>query len=93
MLQARIRIDAREYLLSAAHDAETIMRTITEQVRSGGGFVEIVRTPGRALSVLVSPGMNLSIELTHVEDHPAALEAEVHEPWSTQSWFDTFDVL
>ena len=69
------------------------MRTITEQVRAGGGFVEIVRTPDRELSVLVSPGMSLSIEITHVEDQPAASDADVQEPWLTHSWFDTFDML
>ena len=40
------------------------MGVITAKVRAGGGFVEIVRTPDRAMSVLVSPGMSLSIEIT-----------------------------
>ena len=88
MLQARIRIDGREYLLRPEHDAETIMGMITAKVQTGGGFVEIVRTPDRAMSVLVSPGMSLSIEVTRVEDPPAASDAELEQTPLPRSWMD-----
>ncbi|WP_159602763.1 hypothetical protein [Agromyces humi] len=93
MIQARIRIDGRDYILPPDHDAETVMGRITAQVRDGGGFVEIVRTPERTFSVLVSPGMSLSIEVTHVEDEPATGVAEVEESWWVQSSLDPLDML
>ena len=79
MLLARIRIDGRDHFLPRDYDAEAIMSRITEQVRAGGGFVEILRTPSRVLSVLVSPGLNMSIELTDVEDERPAPEEEPDE--------------
>ena len=93
MLQARIRVDAREYLLPAGHDVEAMKTEVTALVRAGGGFVEIARTPDRGVSVLVSPGMSLSIEVTHVDDEPAASDAEIEESWYLQSSLDPFDVL
>ena len=86
MLQTRIKIDGRDYLLPSDSNAETIAGVITAQVRAGGGFVEIVRTPDRAMSVLVSPGMSLSIEVTHIDDQP-----EIHdviEQAPPGSWMD-----
>lgn len=93
MLQARIRIDGREYLVRPEHDAETIMGRITAKVKAGGGFVEILRTPDRAMSVLVSPGMSLSIEVTRVEDQPAASDEELEQMPLALSSLDMFDVL
>ena len=89
MLKARITIDGREHHIPSVHEAEVIMTTITEQVRAGGGFVEVLRTPERALSVLVTPGLNVSIELRMVEDDPAASDAD--EPPPVQTWMDAFD--
>ena len=88
MLQTRIKIDGRDYLLSSEHDAETIMGIITAQVRAGGGFVEVVRTPDRMVSVLVSPGMSLSIEITHLDDEPATIEDEIEQAPLAPSWMD-----
>ena len=88
MLQFRIRIDGQDYLLPSEHHAETIMGMITSQVRAGGGFVEIVRTAERAMSILVSPGMSLSIEVTRVDDQPPTLEAEVEQVPLARSWLD-----
>jgi hypothetical protein len=93
MLQTRIRIDGRDYLLRSEHDAETIMGRITEKVRAGGGFVEIVRTPDRAMSVLVTPGMSLSVELTRVDDHAAESDEELEQMPLPQSSLDFFDVF
>ena len=93
MLQARIRIDGREYLLRPEQDAETIMGLITAKVRAGGGFVEIVRTPDRAMNVLVSSGMSLSIEVTRAEDQPAAPDADLEQMPLDQSWSGAFDVF
>ena len=93
MLQARVRIDGREFLLRPEQDAETIMGVITAKVRAGGGFVEIVRTPDRAMSVLVSPGMSLSIEITRAEDQPAASGADLEQMPLEQSWSGSFDVF
>ena len=93
MLQARIRIDGREYLLRPEYDAETIMGRITAKVRAGGGFVEIVRTADRAMSVLVSPGMNLSLEVTRVEDHAAASDDDLEWMSLAHSSLDMFDAL
>lgn len=93
MLQARIRIEGREYLLRPENDAEAIMGRITATMKAGGGFVEIVRTSDRAMSVLVSPGMNLSIEVTRVEDQPAASDEELERMPLRPSWSDAFDVF
>lgn len=93
MLQARIRIDGREYLVRPEHDAETIMGRITAKVKAGGGFVEILRTPDRAMSVLVSPGMSLSIEVTRVEDQPAASDEVLEQMPLALSSLDMLDVL
>lgn len=91
MLQARITIDGREHFIPPEHDPEAIMRTITEQVRAGGGFVELVRTCDRTVRVLVSPGMSLSIEVVCVHDVPDGIDAEV-EPLA-RSYLDVLDVL
>lgn len=93
MLQARIRIDGREHFLPPEHDASAIMGRITAQVRAGGGFVEILRTPDRVLSVLVSPGMSLSIEFTQVDDQPTARDAEMEQMPLAQSWSGALDVF
>jgi len=92
MLQARIRIDGREHFVPPEFDAEALMQTITNQVRTGGGFVEIMRTPDRALSVLVSPGMSLSIELVDVDDE-ASPDGESERTAAVQSWVDSFEML
>lgn len=93
MLQATIRIDEREYFLPAEHDREAIMRMISSQVRAGGGFVEIVRTPDRAVNVLVAPGTNVCIEVRRVDDESEAPEGELEAPWWRQSWEGPFDLL
>lgn len=93
MLQATIRIDEREYPLPVENDGKAIMGMIAAQVRAGGGFVEIVRTPDRAVSVLVGPGTAVSIEVKRVEDQPAAPDGEREGPWWGQSWLDPFDLL
>ena len=63
------------------------MGLITAEVQAGGGFVEIVRTPDRAVSVLVSSGMSLSIEVTRADDQPAAPSADLEKTPLEQSWF------
>ncbi|MCK8609221.1 hypothetical protein [Agromyces sp. C10] len=86
----RIIVDGREYVLPADQDVAGIMTRITDQVRAGGGFVELVDAPGRTLSVLVSPGMSLAIEVRASEDalRGSDLAADPVEP----SWFDPFDL-
>jgi hypothetical protein len=93
MLQARIRIDGREYLLRPEQDAGTIMGMITAKVQAGGGFVEIVRTSDRVMSVLVSPGMSLAIEVTRAEDQPAASDTDLEQLPLEQSGSGAFDVF
>jgi hypothetical protein len=93
MMQAMIRIDEREYLLPPERDEEAIMDLIASQVRAGGGFVEIVRTPNRVVNVLVSPGTNVSIESRRVEDLPPAPDEVLEGQWWGHSWLDPFDVL
>ena len=92
MLQATIRIAEREYHLPA-NDREEIMRLISSQVRAGGGFVEIVRTPARAVTVLVAPCTNVSIEVKRVDDEPEAPDGEREAPWWGPSWLDEFDLM
>ena len=71
MLQASIRIEGRDHFLPPGDGADEIMSRITEQLRAGGGFVEIIRTPDRSVRVLVSPGVSLSIEVTDVDEDPS----------------------
>ena len=93
MLQATIRIDEREYLLPAEHDGTAIMRTIASQVRAGGGFVEVVRTPDRAVNVLVAPGTNVSVEVNRIDDQPEPPGDELEGPWWELSWLEPFDLM
>jgi len=92
MMQAMIRIDEREYLLPPERE-EAIMDLIASQVRAGGGFVEIVRTPDHVVNVLVSPGTNVSIETRRVEDLPSAPDEGLEAQRWKHSWLDPFDVL
>jgi hypothetical protein len=95
MLQATIRIGEREYLLPAEYDREELMRTITSQVRAGGGFVEVVRTPDRVVNVLVSPGTNVCIEVRRIdlEDESEASGEKSDGPWWELSWLEPFDLM
>jgi hypothetical protein len=92
MLQGWIRIDGQEHFIPPQHDIEAIMKTITELVRAGGGFVEIVRTPDRVLNVLVSPGTSVSIEVTEVEDPEPRPGIEREQTPLAQTNLDFFDV-
>ena len=95
MLQATIRIGEREYPLPAERDREELMRTITSQVRDGGGFVEVVRTPDRVVNVLVSPGTNVCIEARRVdvEDESEASGESRDGTWWELSWLEPFDLM
>lgn len=93
MLQASIRIEGREHFLPPGDGGDAIMSKITEQVRAGGGFVEIIRTPDRSVRVLVSPGVSLTIEVTDVEEEPSEPSAEVETPWRQEAWFSSIDVV
>lgn len=90
MRVTRIIVDGREYPLRTEQNVEAIMGRITEQVRAGGGFVELVLTSHRALNLLVSPGMSLSVESLHVEDDNGAAETDSES--SRRSWFDPFNL-
>lgn len=87
MQQVRIMVgmDRREYYLPADADVASIQASITEQLRAGGGFVDVVRTPDHTLSVLVSPGVSLTIEVTQHDTPPPELDgddsAEVDPAW------------
>lgn len=90
MRVTRIIVDGREYVLPAEPDVADIMARITEQVRAGGGFVDLLDAPGRALSVLVSPGMRFSIEVhSFDEDHCASDFDDAAPP---PSWFDPLGI-
>jgi hypothetical protein len=91
MLHARLNVEGREYALPADETAASIMRRITEQVRAGGGFVEVVTSAPRTLHILVSPGMSLSIEVVDEDDEPIRSYEE-----STQlepSFLDPLDLI
>ena len=93
MLQANIRIDGRDHFLPQGGDAEAIMTRITEQLRAGGGFVEIVRTPRRSVSVLISPGVSLTVEVAEVDDEPEESDVELETVWRPQAWFSAIDLM
>lgn len=93
MLQANIRIDGRDHFLPHGDDVEAIMTRITEQLRAGGGFVEIVRTPHRSVSVLISPGVSLIVEVADVDDEPEESDAELETVWRPQAWFSSIDLM
>lgn len=92
MLQAWIRIDGREHFIPPDHDTEAMMTAITDQVRAGGGFVEIARTPDRVVSVFVAPGMSLAIEVTEVEDSAPHSDDDAEKAPVVQSNLDVFDL-
>ncbi|KQM82362.1 hypothetical protein ASE68_02920 [Agromyces sp. Leaf222] len=85
-----MRIDGRDYLLPSDDDPETVMANVTALVRAGGGFVETVRTMDRTVSVFVSAGMSLSVEVTEIDGD--SLEAEEEGAWLVQSAFEAYDL-
>ncbi|MFF2495920.1 hypothetical protein [Agromyces sp. NPDC058064] len=100
MQQVRVRFEGREYLLPRTDDPEVVMANITALVRAGGGFVETVHTATRRVSIFVSPGMTLSVEVVEVDDGDgdedevigaAALESWLARPQTEQ--VDDFDEL
>lgn len=93
MLVTRIIIDRREYALPGRENVEAIMGRITAQVRAGGGFVELLKTPHRAVSVLVSPGTSLSIEVTQVDDEPHRLDLDAQTEAMQRSALDPFELM
>lgn len=91
MLQAWIRIDGREHFIPPERDTDAMMTAITDQVRAGGGFVEIARTPDRVVNVFVAPGMSLAIEITQEEESGLRTDAD-HAP-SAPTYLDDLDVF
>ncbi|MET4156690.1 hypothetical protein [Agromyces sp. PvR057] len=90
MLRTRLIIDGRDYLMPSEDDPETVMANITALVRAGGGFVETVRTLDRTVSVFVSSGASMSVEVTEIEgDSPEGL---AEEAWAMHSAFDAYDL-
>lgn len=87
MLRTKVKIGIAEYFIPATEHAADLMDAIVAQVRAGGGFVELVRSPARSVSVLVSPGMTLAVETTQVEDEDSAA------PESAILWHESFDGL
>lgn len=85
----RIVVDGRAYSLPGEQDADAIMGRITRLVRAGGGFMELAAAPDRALNVLVSPGMSLTVEVLSAPE-PRSPDPEP-EPVDL-SWFDPFDM-
>ncbi|MEL4318334.1 hypothetical protein WJX64_04910 [Leifsonia sp. YIM 134122] len=92
MLLIRIKIDGREYTIPSELDAQAIMESITGQLRAGGGFVEIVRTPDRSVNVLVSPGMSLTVETTVIDEY-VSIPGERDDSWPAQAWIDPLDTF
>lgn len=84
MQQVRVRFDGREYLLPQDEDPEVVMANITALVRAGGGFVETLRTSARRVSIFVSPGMTLSVEVVEVDD----VDDEEVSVDALESWLD-----
>jgi hypothetical protein len=87
MLQTRIRIDGQDHFLPPGRDPDSIMAAMTEQVRSGGGFVELLSSPERTVRVLVSPGMSITVIVTEVEDSASAEDDDIQ-----RTWLDVFDL-
>lgn len=87
MLQTRIRIDGQDHFLPEGRDPESIMAAVTEQVRSGGGFVELSSTPERTVKALVSPGMSVTVIVTEVDEATAAEDDDIQ-----RTWLDVFDL-
>jgi hypothetical protein len=93
MLHVRLNVDGRDYAIPADETAETIMRRITEQVRAGGGFVEVVTSAPRTVHVFVSPGMSLSIEIVE-DDEPGSSDERDMEPTQLEpSFLDPLDLI
>lgn len=93
MLRIRVSLDGSEYLLPPDADAGALVENITDRLRAGGGFVEIVRTPARSVQVLISAGINLKIETTEVNDEPDESDAPTDEQWLASSWAEPFDIV
>ena len=87
MLQATITVAGQDFNLPPEQDVHSIMESITQQVRAGGGFVEIRREPDRTVSVLVSPGMNLSIELRSMDEDPVEELPVLHSWLDPDEWW------
>ena len=94
MLHVRLNVDGREYAIPADETAETIMRRITEQVRAGGGFVEVVTSAPRTVHILVSSGTTLSIEVVEDEDESIPPDGRDVEPTQFEpSFLDPLDLI
>jgi hypothetical protein len=83
MQQVRIMIgmERREYYLPPGVDVASIQATISDLVRAGGGFLNLIDAPDHTLSVLVSPGMSMTLEVTHHEAPPVELESDPDPSW------------
>lgn len=90
MYVTELIIGDRAYRLPPAADEETVLSDLTEAVRAGGGVVELPATsPQSAIAVLISPGVPVFIERTHIPEHPDE-EPETddgNDPTSATDWF------
>ena len=86
MQQVRVRFDGREFLLPRGEDPDVVMANITALVRAGGGFVETLHTATRRVSIFVSPGMTLSVEVVEVDDGDDDGEDDVIAAAALESW-------
>jgi len=64
------------FVLDPRTDPDRIRRDIEEAVRAGGGFVQLTLHDGSHASVLISPG--LFVSLTTVNREEQATSAEEH---------------
>ncbi|WP_157580306.1 hypothetical protein [Plantibacter sp. Leaf314] len=90
VLQYSIAIGRASYDIDPAVDVQELMTEIESAVQAGGRFVRVPLTSDRAVNVLVSPGLLISVEsFAHraLEIVPS-LEAE---PLSGLDEYDEFD--
>jgi hypothetical protein len=68
MLLATLTVDGREHRLPPDMNTAELTAEITEQVRAGGGFVEIQRDGDRSRSIFVTPALGMSIDVREIEE-------------------------
>jgi len=69
MLLATITVDGREHRLPPETNTAELSAEITEQVRAGGGFVEIQRDGERSRRIFVTPASGMSIDVREIDHH------------------------
>jgi hypothetical protein len=75
MERTTMHIGDRSYILAQDHNADALRQQLLSAVQAGGGWVQVELITGRALDVLVSPGITITTETETFE--PDALTETV----------------